>query len=324
MKPVISVIVPCYNIDAYLPKCIESILAQTMTDFELLLIDDGSLDNTLEVCQTYQKKDARIRIFTHPNQGVSYTRNKGILEANADILAFIDGDDYVKPDYLEKLYAAYQEGIWPICGMINVKKGKEIENVNYSQLLKRFSGHDIDNTNLLYLLKYDSFSSPCVRLYSRSIIQSNQLTFDTKVSYQEDLIFNVAYSQYIKRVKCINYFGYYYIEHSNSSSSAYHKHFDHLPALLQKLLPLVQNSEEKKILEEFFFHTILRKIINLFHAKSPLSDFKKYKELKALVQSEEYGYMKSYITKSKVNPVQKTLLRFRSTLLLFCYYKILH
>jgi len=303
---------------------VETVLCQTMQDFELLLIDDGSSDTTLEICKTFQQRDPRIKVFTHPNQGVSYSRNRGIEEAKADALVFIDGDDYVKPDFLERLYEAFEEGVWPICGMINVRKGKELDNEKYALLLGRFSSGKIGHEELLYLLKYDTYNSPCARIYSKSIIRQHQLEFDASISYQEDLMFNIAYSQYINEVICLPYFGYYYIEHTSSSSSRYHKNFDHLEILLQKFIPMIKNPEQEEILKEFMFQAVLKKIANLFHPGSAWSDKKKYQELKTLINSDVYHFMHSYISQSRVNPVQKALLRFKTPLFLFCYFKILH
>ena len=99
VSPLISVIVPVYKAEKYLPQCIESILAQTFTDFELLLIDDGSPDRSGEICDEYVRKDHRIRVFHQQNRGVSAARNLGLEQAVGEYIAFVDSDDYVLPDY---------------------------------------------------------------------------------------------------------------------------------------------------------------------------------------------------------------------------------
>ena len=100
----ISVIVPVYNVEKYLCQCIDSILAQTFTDFELLLIDDGSTDRSGRICDEYADRDARIRVFHTANRGVSAARNLGIGEARADWLCFVDSDDWVETCFLTSLY----------------------------------------------------------------------------------------------------------------------------------------------------------------------------------------------------------------------------
>lgn len=107
--PKVSVIVPVYKVEKYLPECIESILAQTFTDFELILVDDGSPDNSGKICDDYAAHDSRIRVFHKENGGVSSARNLGIRHARADYIAFLDSDDWWKPEFLEKMFALSQE-----------------------------------------------------------------------------------------------------------------------------------------------------------------------------------------------------------------------
>ena len=103
-SPQISVIIPIYNVERYLRQCIDSILAQTFTDFELLLIDDGSPDGCPAICDEYAEKDARIRVFHKQNGGVTSARNKGLDNAKGNWIIYIDGDDWIEPTYVEELY----------------------------------------------------------------------------------------------------------------------------------------------------------------------------------------------------------------------------
>lgn len=103
MNPLISVIVPVYNVERYLNQCIDSILAQTYKDFELILVDDGSKDKSGEICDEYVKKDSRIRVFHKKNGGVSSARNYGIDNAQGTYICFVDSDDWVDETYLEDM-----------------------------------------------------------------------------------------------------------------------------------------------------------------------------------------------------------------------------
>ncbi|MDR0422523.1 MAG: glycosyltransferase, partial [Proteiniphilum sp.] len=103
MNPMISVIVPVYNVEKYLRKCLESILAQTYTSFELLLVNDGSTDGSGQICDEYAQKDSRVQVFHQENKGVSRARNLGLERAKGKWVAFIDSDDWVDSTYLEHL-----------------------------------------------------------------------------------------------------------------------------------------------------------------------------------------------------------------------------
>ena len=109
MSIMISVIVPVYEVEAWLPDCVDSILGQTLTEFELILIDDGSPDRCGDICDNYAAQDPRVRVIHQQNAGLSAARNAGIRAASGRYLAFIDSDDLVPADYLELLLGAVQE-----------------------------------------------------------------------------------------------------------------------------------------------------------------------------------------------------------------------
>ena len=109
LQPLISVIVPCYNVEEYLPKCIESILNQTYRNLEILLVDDGSPDNCGRICDEYAAKDSRIRIIHKKNGGLSDARNAALDVMTGEYVTFIDSDDYVSDDYVEYLYKIIKE-----------------------------------------------------------------------------------------------------------------------------------------------------------------------------------------------------------------------
>lgn len=104
----VSVIIPVYNGEKYIGRCLDSLLAQSYTDFEVITIDDGSADGSLAICQSYEQKDSRFRAIHQENQGVSAARNAGVDAATGEYIAFVDADDYILPDYLERLVADAQ------------------------------------------------------------------------------------------------------------------------------------------------------------------------------------------------------------------------
>ena len=108
-QPLISVIVPVYNVEEYLPRCLDSIINQTYTNLEILLIDDGATDNSGKICDEYAQKDNRIRVFHKPNGGVSSARNMGLDNSTGEYVGFIDSDDYVELEYFEVLLGVAKE-----------------------------------------------------------------------------------------------------------------------------------------------------------------------------------------------------------------------
>ena len=101
MLPLISIVIPCYNLENKIEKCIQSLLAQSYKNIEIIIINDGSTDNSLCVIQKLSEEDSRIRYYSHENRGVSYSRNFGIDVSKGEYLMFVDGDDYLSPNYIE-------------------------------------------------------------------------------------------------------------------------------------------------------------------------------------------------------------------------------
>ena len=109
MKPLISIIVPVYNVEAYLAKCVDSILAQTYTNLEIILVNDGSSDGCGRICDEYAKQDKRIKVIHKQNGGLSDARNVAIDVATGEFITFIDSDDYVTDDYIMTLYSLIEK-----------------------------------------------------------------------------------------------------------------------------------------------------------------------------------------------------------------------
>lgn len=201
--PQISVIVPVYNVEKYLSRCIESILSQTFTDFELLLIDDGSTDRSGEICDEYAKKDTRIRVFHTKNRGVSAARNLGLDNAKGEWISFVDSDDWVENDYLKSLFNDnfLTENKCVICESVYV----DFEKYNR----KRFILPDVIlvipfNKDIIVnkiLNGYNSFIY--AKLFNKKIIIENKTYFCENITICEDVLFFHEYLQYVKRI-CIS------------------------------------------------------------------------------------------------------------------------
>ena len=182
----ISIIVPAYNIAEYLPRCLDSILAQTHSNIEVIVVSDGSTDNTNEIIRKFEEKDNRIIGLFKENSGVSDTRNKGLDCATGDYIGFVDGDDYVEPDMYEVLlHNALEYGAdISHCGYQMVFPSKTVFYYNSGELIVNEGSE-----GLRELISADKIE-PGVwsKLYHRSIVSSSR--FDSELIYFEDFMFN--------------------------------------------------------------------------------------------------------------------------------------
>lgn len=210
--PKISVIVPVYKVEKYIGQCIESILSQTFKDFELILVDDGSLDRSGAFCDEYARKDARIRVIHKENGGVSSARNTGLEVATGELICFVDSDDTVLPSYLEEFEIDSVEADLYMQGYVRVKDDKILAQYKFANCKK----NDFYSI-LAYSEDNNIINSPCFKLFKRSIIVDNKLLFDVNTSYGEDHLFSLSY---ILHGKSIHYsLGQGYIYHLRDTES---------------------------------------------------------------------------------------------------------
>lgn len=127
-KELISIIIPIYNTDKYINRCLQSVIAQTYKKIEIILIDDGSTDKSFEICKKYSNQDSRIRLIHQNNRGSSATRNRGIKEATGKMITFIDSDDWINEKYIETLYynMIYNKAQLSVCGYQRVAEEKKV------------------------------------------------------------------------------------------------------------------------------------------------------------------------------------------------------
>lgn len=145
ITPKISCIVPVYNVEKYLRRCVDSILNQTFTDFELILVDDGSPDNSPAICYEYAVKDSRIKVIHKVNGGVSSARNVGLDVAKGEWICFVDSDDLIEADYMQKMYEAAinNNSDFIMCGIHQIAGYETLKN-NYKKKIKKIQFVKID------------------------------------------------------------------------------------------------------------------------------------------------------------------------------------
>lgn len=216
-KNLISVIIPVYNVEKYLNKCIESVVNQTYKNFEVILIDDGSTDQSPTICENWTKKDSRIKVYHKENGGLSDARNSGLAKARGDYVAFVDSDDYVHFKYLEILLKNLLENNAEIsvCNYLKVTEGKKVLE------------EEIDNNTLVYEGKkiidqiYDNNSITVVawnKLYKKQLFEIVKYPED-RVHEDEYVIHQLLYQcQKVVYTSCKLY---YYLQRNNSITSKF-------------------------------------------------------------------------------------------------------
>ncbi|WP_010237896.1 glycosyltransferase family 2 protein [Clostridium arbusti] len=216
----ISIIVPIYNAKAYLNECIESLLNQTNDDYELILIDDGSTDNSLSICRTFQTQNCKIRVFHKENEGVSVARQFGITKAMGEIIAFVDSDDRVNEMFCEYINL-YSEDYDVLVFSNNLIK-EEIIIINDSHkkadIVKGIIAHDNSEN-----YKGINLASVWGKAYKRSFLLSNQISFDKELSSGEDMMFNIDANMRAEKILLVKKSIYFYRQNPNSATTGYKK-----------------------------------------------------------------------------------------------------
>lgn len=200
----VSIIVPVYNAAKYLHKCINSVQNQTFTDWELLLIDDGSTDESLAICQSYACKDGRISVFAKKNGGVSSARNVGIQNATCDSILFLDSDDTLPANSLMDLYNTDRADL--IIGSVV----SEERTIAFPVTPQLYQGQQLADLLDLYLNDHMLFKSVWAKLYKSDIIKKYNIKFNTSLCLGEDTVFLTEYLMHIDNLlivfnTCYNY-----------------------------------------------------------------------------------------------------------------------
>ena len=221
----VSIIVPVYKAEQWLHRCIDSILDQTMPDFELLLINDGSPDKSGEICDEYATKDSRVRVFHKENGGVSSARNLGLDNAQGEWISFIDADDWVEKEYLEGLTERL-DADFIIGGMRNTRgdvyalESQSYLNYEIGKFIELYNGECFVRASWGKLMK-------------RIIIEDHNLRFDEKIRWGEDTVFNKFCFLNSENIRLVEYTWYnYYIAESNIIQHKYLLSFEELEYVL--------------------------------------------------------------------------------------------
>ena len=239
-QPLVSIILPVYNAQTHLARCIGSILNQTYRNLELIILNDGSRDQSLPVCEEFRAKDSRIVLVDKDNSGVSDTRNLGLKLAGGQYVQFVDSDDYIDPDFTGHLVAAAEENnadlviapykmvipagaskpeqvlekIQDDLGIMSVARPPEVREYGFLPA----GVYDKDTFALRLMDKPASYFYSVLwnKLYRRDLLVANDVQFASEMKWAEDLVFNLQYIRFAERFVSIGTPGYYYVQNPQS------------------------------------------------------------------------------------------------------------
>ena len=278
----VSVIIPIYNCEKYLNECIFSVLEQTYKDFELILVDDGSTDNSLNICYEFAKKDSRIIVIHQENGGVSSARNKGLKNAKGEFITFVDSDDYVENDWLKMLLTAIlaNNADVSICGIKFDNKLRCLcEN---SSLTKDELLFELQKNGLLY--------SVFNKLYRRKKLT---VEFRSGLKFGEDLLFNLEYFRKINDIAVVSQALYFYRKDNVNSATAGFREdkFDDILFLYK------QTSDFCKIISDECVRNKMQNRFAALHVWDYLGNMQRFIEKGCSTYKEDYIYFKAVLSK---------------------------
>lgn len=314
MNKKISVIVPMYNAEKTIKTCVDSILNQTYSNLEIILVNDGSKDKTEEICNKLTERDSRIKYFYKENGGVSEARNYGLDKASGDFIAFVDSDDYIENNMYEIILEKIDDAEVVICEYFHIIDNKkneidtEIKENTFNKLDEFIAS--IDNQKISRYI-----NTPWNKLIKSDLINNKNIRFNSKISLGEDLIFNLQYMKLAKKIKIINDKLYNF----NTSNDGLglkkrniEEYMDNSINFINELIYLSTNSNnlENIILNE------LSNIINRLSKEYEKKDI--YKLLKSLQYEKMHNF--NYKVLSKKNYLIYMLLKYkRYEVIVFIY-----
>lgn len=298
----VSVIIPVYNVEKYLPECLDSVIGQTYKNLEILCIDDGSPDNSSEILERYAEKDGRIRIINQENKGLSGARNTGIEAATGDYIVFLDSDDWMDAETVETAMQYADNADTVMWGYVREFSDKALEKKIFDgdrsfdengtrKLHRRLAG--LTGEELRNPENTDALVTAWGKLYSASIIKGNNLQFvDTKIIGTEDLLFNMYYFCFAKNCFFIDKpFNHYRKDNETSLTRSYKtKLFSQWSELYSRIRMCIDENN----LGEDFYAALDNRIclsmigLGLNELCNKDSHFQRIKNLKAILSSQQY------------------------------------
>ena len=214
----VSIIIPVYNAATYIDRCLESVVKQDYTEWECILVDDGSKDSSLSLCERWKCEDDRFIVLSQINGGVSSARNAGLNMAKGDYVCFIDSDDWVESGYISDMLESMRYAEMTVSG---IKKHLLVNGIVEKSTVPYRGCIELDYGNASEFARLNENSllyGPVNKMYRMDIIREENIEFPRECSYGEDLIFNFSYLKYVKKIAMVDVENYNYEVHENSLS----------------------------------------------------------------------------------------------------------
>ncbi|MBQ8795843.1 MAG: glycosyltransferase family 2 protein [Clostridia bacterium] len=319
MNEMVSIIVPVYNAEKTLERCVRSLIEQTYSNIEIILVNDGSKDDSLLICRQFEKNDNRVIVVDKPNGGVSSARNAGLDIANGEFVMFCDSDDWVEKKWCEILVNSFESDYMVMCGFYT--EGKQNVLPYETKANTTCKTYEKTDFSLLYLL---GFNVPWNKIYDRMVIEKNLLRFDERFNNGEDYLFNLKYLSRIEKKiifldKCL--YHYVWSNAGSLSSSNNSNKFEHDRLLYTETNDTVSNITNNISTNYYdvFFSLFEKSITSVL--SSNLSFFLKKKELHKILKSKEYQEVAKKSTISS-NGVYRKVYQLGSPILVILLYRI--
>jgi glycosyltransferase involved in cell wall biosynthesis len=294
MPCLLSIIIPVFNVEQYLPQCVTSVLSQTFTNFELILVDDGSTDGSGRICDEFVAKDKRTQVVHIPNGGSSNARNTGLEMATGTYICFVDSDDWVDDTYLETLLGLFKKADvqLAVCGMT-------VEYPDHQEQWRCQPGTVTvgpeDEDAFLRLNQSFLLYGPCAKIYQHDILRQHGIRFDTSLSYGEDFVFSMTYLTHVSRIAVDGNPLYHYRKHNTTTlSTAYNeRRFELDESFFEILYSFFETrglltSKGLHYLYNRYWGSICHGVFQINHPKCKMSLLGKYHHIKRILACNRF------------------------------------
>lgn len=291
-----SIIIPAFNAEKTIEYALSSVQKQSFTDFEVIIIDDGSTDNTQKICVKFSNYDSRFKYYRQTNKGASASRNRGLLEAKGTFITFIDADDLIPMHYLSEFFSLASNNIdcdnyWCGINYCSVANNIQLNTLNFPKLDCLFDS----KKNILSLQQYAPYNAMCNKIFKRDILIKNQIFMPEDLSLGEDLIFNLRYLDCTNGKIAINP-SPLYVYCTNNENSLDRKFRSDLleiynridSELLDYLVKWNVDSSQMEIYHNSVLFHKIKVLYNTYRSECPLSRIEKLRYNSKLIRSNEF------------------------------------